>query len=71
MWPMGLLLKFYVIEWIMHVYSGFNLYWISVKMKNVLYRYLFVQDSYFCSRMAAGFVLDVVDNVMTGQVRWR
>lgn len=25
------------------------------------------RDSYFCARMAAGFVLDVVDNVMTGQ----
>ncbi|XP_062614787.1 histone deacetylase 6-like isoform X2 [Saccostrea cucullata] len=25
------------------------------------------KDSYFCARMAAGFVLDVVDNVMTGQ----
>ena len=47
------------------------MYWIGVKMKNVLCQYLFVQDSYFCARMAAGFVLDVVDNVMTGQVRWR
>ncbi|XP_078342016.1 protein deacetylase HDAC6-like isoform X3 [Crassostrea virginica] len=25
------------------------------------------RDSYFCARMAAGFVLDVVDNVLTGQ----
>ncbi|XP_061195454.1 histone deacetylase 6-like isoform X1 [Saccostrea echinata] len=25
------------------------------------------KDSYFCARMAAGFVLDVVDNVLTGQ----